>query len=52
MQVRGLASARVKDVLVEEGEFGAAELVEVVARNVELPFEPDELDDLSSGGRL
>lgn len=45
-EVRELALDGVKDVLVEERLFGAAELVEVGPRDGELPLEADELDDL------
>jgi hypothetical protein len=46
MKVYEFSSDGVKDVLVEEGQFGAAEVVEVRSGDGELAFEADELDDL------
>lgn len=44
--MRQSLSSRVEYVLVKEGELCPAEIVEVGSRDVQVPLEANELDDL------
>lgn len=45
-EMRQSLSSRIEDVLVKEGELCSAEIVEVGSRDIQVPLEANELDDL------